>query len=773
MKRIQNKQRRLLAFGIAGMGLGLMQFTLEGQGDENIIELSPFEVLSSEQEGYRATNSLSATRINTAVRDLPFNLEVVTEAFIDDIAAFDLQESLKYQSGVVTSGDTGTRIRGFNSLWNQRNGFRRYDYGDAVSIQRVEVVKGPAAVLYGITAPGGITNYITKRPIEGNHVELKQYVGENSFFRTELDANVGSKDAIRFRILGAFQENDSYLSNVSWNVDYVNPVMAWNISEKTQVIIEAEYLDRTRTKDRGRLYDRSKLASPQNGWFDDIYDSVGHGTAFLSNRDEWQNNRVDTYSATIEHKFADNFVARFNAYFIRRFDNEQSTSRRGWNTQVSAVKDRDGNFILDSAGNKVPGIQRHWAKDSSRNRWQSYQLDLLYSVEGDNSRHQFLAGAYYSFDNHFRILFEDRDFLKIDDPSNPGTAPAGYRGSPVVDKSGTPIGWLGSARKLRWVTIGDPNMALGLDDPNYDPVSWKFPWLEYQDDIINYAVYTNYLGTFMNERLNIMAGIRYDKNDYERASYGAVGAQTPTENSHVSPQLGAIYRLTDELSVYGLTSSSMNPANGAANSFEESLDPETGVQYEVGLKGEFLDNRLSATLGYFQVTEQDKIITDPDLPNAGGGFGDRMNAGEVESIGFDFNLYGNLTPTWSFVFNAAYVDQEITSDPNPAAVGQKINTFQGAGLNWSLWNNVAIRDGDFNGLSFGLGVVHIGDWTGTDSMEYGDVYTVDAALRYRFMVGEDYEIQTAINIKNLTDEKDLGGPWIAPREVYLSAGLRF
>ena len=174
-----------------GLILGGSSLLAQEPEDDEIIELSPFTVVEDDQGGYRASNTISGTKINTALRDLPLSLEVITEDFIDDIGAFDLQESLRYTTGVTTSGDTGGRIRGFPMLWNQRNGFRRYDYGDAVNIQRVEVIKGPAGVLYGLTRPGGIVNYITKRPVlGGSFSEFKLTYGSEAFKRGEFDTNV-------------------------------------------------------------------------------------------------------------------------------------------------------------------------------------------------------------------------------------------------------------------------------------------------------------------------------------------------------------------------------------------------------------------------------------------------------------------------------------------------------------------------------------------------------------------------------------------------------
>ena len=119
------------------------------------VELSPFEISAEKDDGYAATNSLSGTKIATPLRDLPLSMEIVTEDFIEDIVAFDFVETLQYSTAASideTSGVSAT-VRGFSSTFNFRNGFRYYARRDSANIQRVEVVKGPAALLYGNVQP--------------------------------------------------------------------------------------------------------------------------------------------------------------------------------------------------------------------------------------------------------------------------------------------------------------------------------------------------------------------------------------------------------------------------------------------------------------------------------------------------------------------------------------------------------------------------------------------------------------------------------------------
>jgi outer membrane receptor protein involved in Fe transport len=203
----------------------------EGSG-EAVYELSPFEVSTSGDVGYLSTNSTSGTSLNTAIKDLPMSIQVVNQDFITDIAASNLEESLGYAAGVFTSdnqssssigatrgtqgGGSGDRsissggkgerfanvvyIRGLSTPYQNRMGFR---YGglvvtpnsdialggllDSANIERIEIVKGPNSLLYGVGVLTGIVNVIPEKPLAEPHYEVSFRAGSHDFLRTQVD----------------------------------------------------------------------------------------------------------------------------------------------------------------------------------------------------------------------------------------------------------------------------------------------------------------------------------------------------------------------------------------------------------------------------------------------------------------------------------------------------------------------------------------------------------------------------------------------------------
>jgi iron complex outermembrane receptor protein len=135
------------------------------RSNDDAIRLSDFTVTADSDRGYAASETMSGSRVATRIIDLPYTVNVLTSEFFSDFAIFDLNDSLT-QIGSFTglSGGGGFTLRGFSSSSQLRDGFFRLGRYGSSNVDRIEIIKGSNAAIYGRTSPGGMLNMISKEP---------------------------------------------------------------------------------------------------------------------------------------------------------------------------------------------------------------------------------------------------------------------------------------------------------------------------------------------------------------------------------------------------------------------------------------------------------------------------------------------------------------------------------------------------------------------------------------------------------------------------------
>lgn len=202
---------------------------------------------------YTRSTAATATKTDTPILALPLSIQVVPRQVLRDQQVFRLDHALRNVSGVVASpgieGDEVT-IRGFASTAIFRDGARLpsadlNSVEETVHLERIEILKGPGAILYGQMEPGGMVNQITKQPLTEPYHEFTQQVGTYDFFRTTLDAggpvSVSAPLAYRFNL--AYQSNDEITEDIHTRRIFLAPVLRWEISPTTRVTLQLQYKD--------------------------------------------------------------------------------------------------------------------------------------------------------------------------------------------------------------------------------------------------------------------------------------------------------------------------------------------------------------------------------------------------------------------------------------------------------------------------------------------------------------------------------------------------
>ena len=364
---------------IAAAVLGALSFSAILPGIAMAQDTMPAVTVTAAKDsnGYVAASSASGTKTEMALRDVPQTINVVPAAVIRDQHAMSIQDIMKNIPGVGLSTGDGQRdqvfIRGFTAIGDQFvDGFRddALYFRDLSNVERLEVIKGPAAVLYGRGSSGGLVNRITKKPgvdITDVALSLTNTAGR----RGEVDVGrVG--ETVDWRFTGARELSDSYRDQQFINRTALAPSVAIRLSGATKLLLQGEYLEDRRLTDFGiPSYQGRPVA---------VDASTYYGAANARDAD-FSQSRVVSTAATLTHKFSDTLSLR-NAF--RYYDYHLDRNNTNISGNVNEVK---GTMSLGHA--KLNRDESGWFN----------QTELTQKLVTGILRHEVLYGAEFGKQN--------------------------------------------------------------------------------------------------------------------------------------------------------------------------------------------------------------------------------------------------------------------------------------------------------------------------------------------------------------------------------------
>lgn len=328
-------------------------------------------ISTQELPAYQADEATGATRIAAPLRDIPQTVNVVTETLVEDQAARSLQDTLQNVPGVSFNIGDGQRdqvvIRGFDAIGDQYVDGLRDDalyYRDLSNLEAVEVVKGPAAVLYGRGSSGGIVNRITKKP--GPSIREAELV-TGSFSRARAAFDVGNSlgTSADFRITGALEDSGSFREEGFIEREAIAPSISLDISPNSSVLVQAERLHDRRITDMGIPAFRG---SPV-----DVPIETYYGTADAE-RDDYTDADMTSGRVAFEHRIGTGLTLRADSRAYSYTLDRQ-------NTFAATVDDATGTASLF-----------HGASDRKDDGWVG-RLELAQEVSVAGMKHQPLYGV--------------------------------------------------------------------------------------------------------------------------------------------------------------------------------------------------------------------------------------------------------------------------------------------------------------------------------------------------------------------------------------------
>jgi iron complex outermembrane receptor protein len=319
-------------------------FTLE----EQMETLREIVIVIKESPNKR---KVSAVRSGLKPLDVPQSMQTIDNEIIAQQQAIRLSEVVKNTNGVYVSSARGGAqesffSRGYDMSANNmfKNGFR-YNSGsipEVSSLEKVEFLKGGSALLYGNVAPGGILNLVTKTPSFKKGGEIAMQTGSYAFYKPSVDFYGPLNKSIAYRFTGSYENSESFRDVVKRERYYFNPSFLFNISSKTQLTLQGDFMNDDWTPDFGTILIGKQIFDVPRG---NYYGAL------------WSNGNTKTASASalLNHSFNKNWKLNFNSSY-QNYDREwkgteriQITNPNGtWNRPLGQYKN-----LEEILGNQV------------------------------------------------------------------------------------------------------------------------------------------------------------------------------------------------------------------------------------------------------------------------------------------------------------------------------------------------------------------------------------------------------------------------------------
>ncbi|MEM8642216.1 MAG: TonB-dependent siderophore receptor [Cyanobacteria bacterium P01_G01_bin.54] len=694
-----------------GLLLGVMPGVAQANTGDDSIRI----LVTGEEDDYAVPNSTTATRTDTLLRDTPQSIQVIPQEVFEDQQLIGLNEAIRNVSGaVINEADPrGFRftLRGFEGASVLRDGFP-LSFGDTgggngdftgfpdlSNIERLEVLKGPASILFGVVEPGGVLNLVSKKPTPDPFVEIELLAGNRSLFSPKIDISgpLSENGRAGYR-LNALYRNEDYFRDYNLEVErtFVAPTFSLAAGEDTDIDFFIEYLKEERPADFGIVAVGTSVA-------DIPYDRV------LTELNDSSNIESTRLGYSIEHRFNDNLKLR-HGFAYTDFHTELDYA-----TPSIVVSAFGGLLGLTQFDEETGVLFRDWVYLNSPSQTYTLQNNIVGEFTTGEIEHKVLAGVDFT---HRRAV-GNIALLDVD------TTPAFF---------GT-----------------DNRNQINVFNPEYG--RFTRPDRSTMTTISDSDTYVDRIGFYLQDQITIqdnlklLIGGRYDRvnqSTTNRQTLFFTAGTTKQEDDAFSPRLGVVYQPVEDISLYSSYSQSFSPNSGTTSS-GESLEPERGEQFEVGIRAELLDDKLIANLAYFNITKRNIETTDPDNSVFD------IAIGEQKSEGIEFDLIGEVMPGWNIIANFAYINARTTED-NDITVGNRLRGVPDTNINF--WTTYEVQSGDLEGLSLGVGFNAVSERQGdTDNtFTLDDYFLTNAAIGYS---RDNWRV--GLNFRNIFDVEHIEG----------------
>jgi iron complex outermembrane receptor protein len=630
--------------------------------------------------------SNTAARLNLQYLENPQVYNVVDKELIKEQMALTLEESFRNIPGAAPA-KTGAGMpaffsRGFLTTDNLRNGMATYLRTgiDLTSVERVETIKGPSSTLFGgiLVSYGGLVNYITKKPYSSFGGEISYMTGSYELNRITADINVPvneDKTAL-FRMNMAAQNKNDWQDQGHGSTFVVAPSFSYQVNDKLSLRLDADVQNYKGTSNTGWFV--NSTVSLQS--FDQF--SLGYKRSLIDNSFIGRQSSRNIF-AEAEYKLSEQWTSQTNYAWGSGEYTDLLYFNQVWITD-STVKRDIGVFSPDKVGRKH--FQQNFTGD--------FYIGHL--------RNRLVVGVdYMSQYRNYKYNSLNLDTVNVNAAS-------------VKDVK---------------VQLVETRLAQIATSPM---LSRQNAYGAYFSDVLN-----------LSPQLMVMASLRIDyfdnKGTTTHLTRTTSGAYSQTA---LSPKFGLVYQpVKEKVALFA------NYMNGFKNEGDvlqpdgstASFKPQQAEQFEGGVKLDLLNNKLSATVSYYDIAVSKIKRTGTD--------GFVVQDGNQESKGFEIEVIGNPLPGLNFVTGYGYNDNKYTKS-NANVLGKRgIGTPEHVG---NVWASYSLLSGKLKGLGAGAGAIYVSEafFNATNTFAMPAYTVVDATLFYNLPT-----FRFSIKMNNITDQQ--------------------
>ena len=624
----------------------------------------------------------------------------------------------------------------------------------AATVDRIEIAKGPEAVLYGQGNPGGVINVVTKHPFfDKEHGTIS--TGYGSYQEHDLNIDVGGplSQSIAYRLVGQYHYNEM-LQDWSFQEDFVlHPAITWRVNDRVILNLRYDYFKRNTNKHQRQFHAADlglgNIYPAPDGTPAANIDAESKGKypieAFgrkinLEGPYGYNHYKINTYGGDLNIKISDAITYRFAAQLAL-------TSRVAQNRIADVL-----NFLPTSKTGTVSTRERY---NNLYNNDQEMHNEFLFDLGHQPTKIKMLLGQ-----ESGRYVY---DRLQIETPLNSGKV------IPIDQIYPAEFALMLQLNGITQAQLPANSELLGTPTDDMYRLS---PMSAFQNSTGNFlrtylgspstttakvdAYYANMLAEGMNGRLHLLAGLRYEENKFDVVTYQPnfrkiFVSRADFNTKHTTYEGGAVYQIAPGLNTYASYSTSFLP-NNTTDQNNVPVGPQTGKGYDIGFKESLFHDKVNGSLTYFWAERQGIPRTTFDLASA---TSEVHLSGLERSKGVELELFYVPTPSWNIVANATFLDGRVVSNAaDPRTTGYHLPGAPRQQMNG--WVTYTFMHGLVKGFTLGGGANYESATTISDSYANrnwkSDAFTIWKAYASYTTKWKSRNVTIKANVDNLFDK---------------------